>query len=140
MTDLLYQDLIMEHSREPCHCGVLDQPTHAEEGYNPLCGDQVHVSMRVEGQHIAALECQASGCAISIAAASLMAEFLQGVSVSEVSSLFESYHSMVMTGLAEESSILGDLEALVGVSQYPMRVKCATMCWHTLLSALQLTS
>lgn len=141
MSDLreLYQEVILDHYRKPRNFAALDDANRKAEGYNPLCGDRVTVYLRLDGDVVAEASFQGSGCAISTASASLMTEAVQGKTTAEVEALFEQFHQLV-TGAAEAAGgaaqDLGELEALAGVREYPVRVKCATLAWHTLHSAL----
>ncbi len=134
----LYQAIILEHSRRPHNARVIEPCTHSAEGLNPLCGDEVKVYVLVQDGRIADLAFKGQGCAISQASASLMTERLKGKLLSEVfgeARLIEA----LLTGEQEASSIaeLGDLVALEGVRQFPARIKCATLAWHTLEAALR---
>lgn len=140
MNDLreLYQEVIFDHYRKPRNCGVLDCANHQAEGYNPLCGDQVTVYLKVENGVIEDISFKGTGCAISTASASLMTEALKGKKLVEVEHLFNDFHQMIT---ASDASVprpdLGKLEALAGVHEFPARVKCATLAWHTLQAALK---
>jgi nitrogen fixation NifU-like protein len=141
MSDLreLYQELIIDHSRRPRNFKVLETADRKLEGYNPLCGDKVTVFLELEGEHVKNVSFQGSGCAISTASASVMTESVKGKTRAEVESLFDSFHQMV-TGKPPASgnaSELGKLAVFSGVSEFPARVKCATLAWHTLHAALQ---
>ena len=135
----LYQDIILDHCKRPRNFGALAGADHVAEGYNPLCGDKVKVYVSLDGDTLTGLRFEGSGCAISTASASLMTEALGGKSVAEAQELFHEVHGM-LTGdpsrAAEESESLGKLAALAGVREYPVRVKCATLAWHTLQAAL----
>jgi nitrogen fixation NifU-like protein len=141
MNDLreLYQETILDHSRRPRNFRV---PKHANleaEGHNPLCGDRVTVHLILDGARVADIGFQGAGCAISTAAASTMTEVVQGKSRAEIEALFHAYHDLV-TGKADgdrAAERLGKLAVFAGVSEFPMRVKCATLAWHTLQAALQ---
>lgn len=141
MSDLreLYQDVIFDHYKKPRNCHVLDCANHQAEGFNPLCGDQVTVFLRVDQGVITDLSFKGTGCAISTASASLMTEALKGKRVDEVQHLFDDFHQMVTTpeGTPDPDGQLGKLAVLAGVSEFPARVKCATLAWHTLQSALK---
>ena len=134
----LYRDVIVDHNRSPRNFRQIDPPRRDADGHNPLCGDKLHVYLRIDGDRIEDASFEGSGCAISVASASLMTEFLKGKSEAEALELFERMHDM-LTGeepdLADLTS-LGKLAALSGVRQYPTRVKCASLCWHTMRSAL----
>jgi nitrogen fixation NifU-like protein len=133
----LYQDVIFDHYKKPRNCHVLDCANHQAEGYNPLCGDQLTVYLKVEKGVISDLSFKGSGCAISTASASLMTEALKGKTLKEVEHLFDDFHQMVTTPESAPHPDLGKLEVLSGVSEFPARVKCATLAWHTLQSALR---
>ena len=139
MSDLreLYQDVIFDHYKKPRNCHVLDCANHQAEGYNPLCGDQLTVYLKVDNGVITDLSFKGSGCAISTASASLMTEALKGKTLKEVEHLFDDFHQMVTSSDAAPRQDLGKLEVLSGVSEFPARVKCATLAWHTLQSALR---
>lgn len=134
----LYQDLILDHGRKPRHQGVLPNATHLMRGDNPLCGDKLVLYVEVEDDCVKKASFTGEGCAISMAATSLMVEACLGKTLAEVDVIYKSFHQMLTTN--EEScadqSKLGKLQAFSGVAQYPMRVKCATLCWHTLDAAL----
>jgi len=137
MSDLrdLYQEVILDHNRHPRNFGPLPAANHRAEGNNPLCGDRVTVYLDVEGDRIRGVSFEGAGCAISTASASLMTEALKGRSVEEARSLFHGFHELVTKG-EEEGEDLGKLAVFTGVREYPMRVKCATLAWHTLMAAL----
>lgn len=133
----LYQQLIIDHGRHPRHTGCLDNPTHAAKGYNPLCGDKISMTLRVDCNVITDILFEGEGCAISQASSSLMAGFLTGKTVAEAEALFNLFQTMVTTdGDSEEFERLGKCFVLAGVKEFPMRVKCATLAWHTLINAL----
>ena len=134
MIDLkdLYQEVILDHYKNPRYATPIENPTHFANGVNPLCGDEVRLSAVVESDVIAQLSHDSVGCAICVASASLMAEATAGKSVDEFKSLSKDFYAMAKGGDID----LGKLSALAGVSQFPMRVKCATLAWHTLASAL----
>lgn len=131
----LYQEVIFDHYRSPRNAGRLEDANHEAEGYNPLCGDKVKLYLRVEGDVIRDVRFEGSGCAISTASVSLMTESLKGKRVQEARQLMRAFHDMV-TGAAPEEG-LGKLVALAGVREFPQRIKCATLAWHTLLAALE---
>ena len=131
----LYQEVIVDHSRHPRHFGTLENPTHHAEGYNPLCGDRLSLSLNIKGDMIESIAFQGVGCAISTASASLLTEFLEGKTVTEAESLFGRFHAALIEGTEELD--LGKLSVLMGVKEFPARVKCATLAWHTLHAALQ---
>ena len=138
MSDLndLYQEVILDHNRRPRNFRRIDGPSHHAEGYNPLCGDRVSVFVRVEADRISDLAFEGSGCAISKASASLMTDRLKGCTVEEARALFERFHRMVTTPTDRPVEDLGKLSALAGVREFPVRVKCASLAWHTLKAAL----
>jgi nitrogen fixation NifU-like protein len=130
----LYQEVILDNYKHPKNYGALEDATHKAHGDNPLCGDKIALHVRLKGDVVDDLRFKGLGCAISTAAASLMTEALKGRTRADVDRLFERYHAMVMgKGAADD---LGKLEAFAGVSEFPARVKCATLCWHTLKAAL----
>ena len=140
----LYQAVILDHNQKPRNYGSLDDATHVAAGHNPLCGDQLKVYVHVAGDPhalsphtvIDAIRFEGSGCAISKASASLMTSALKGKTVGEADALFEAFHALV-TGEGEgEAGKLGKLSVFGGVREFPMRVKCATLSWHTVKSAL----
>lgn len=140
MSDLrdLYQDVILEHSKAPRNYRPLAAANHKAEGYNPLCGDRFTVYLTVEGDRIQDLSFEGSGCAISKASASMMTQSLKGKTVEEAAALFERFHALV-TGHGQPGgpeAELGKLAVFSGVSEFPVRVKCATLAWHTLQAAL----
>lgn len=133
----LYQELIVDHNKNPRNYGVLADANRRAEGYNPLCGDKVTVYLHVDGDRITDVSFEGAGCAISTASASLMTQAVKGKTVAEAEQLFEAFHAMV-TGQdtsAETTERLGKLAVLAGVREYPSRVKCATLAWHTLHNA-----
>lgn len=132
----LYQDIILDHYRRPRNFGALEGASHHAAGHNPLCGDQVKVFLAVdESGNIADIRFEGAGCAISTASASLMTEAVLGGSVEEARRLFGLFHDL-LTHKAEPDGELGSLEALAGVRDLPVRIKCATLPWHTLKAAL----
>ena len=131
----LYQEVILEHSKAPRNYRQPATANRSAEGYNPLCGDHFTVFLDVEGDAIKDIGFQGSGCAISRASASMMTQLVKGKTRAEAEKLFEQFHSMV-TGGAGDGSELGKLEVFSGVCKFPARVKCATLAWHTLQSAL----
>jgi nitrogen fixation NifU-like protein len=137
----LYQEIILEHSRYPRNYGRLPQPTHHAEGYNPLCGDQVHLTLQVDGEAIRDIRFEGQSCAICKASASVMTSLVKGLPLSEVEQLYEAFHALLT---AEEPPTFSHIApkyqdyllAFGAVRNYPMRVKCATLPWHTLHAAL----
>jgi nitrogen fixation NifU-like protein len=135
----LYQEVILEHSKAPRNFRQLQNANHHAEGFNPLCGDRLTVYVDLEGDAIRDISFQGSGCAISKASASMMTQSLKGRTKQEADALFDSFRRLV-TGQPSTGSNqpdLGKLTVFSGVSEYPMRVKCATLAWHTLRAALQ---
>jgi nitrogen fixation NifU-like protein len=137
MSDLrdLYQEVILDHSRNPRHHHALGEPACHAEGHNPLCGDRVTIYARVENGTLADVSFEGGGCAISTASASLMADALKGVSVEEVATIHDQFHAL-LTGRESARDRLGKLSVFAGVAEFPIRVKCATLAWHTLRAAL----
>jgi len=136
----LYQEVIIDHNRSPRNFGKLENPTQVAEGYNPLCGDKLNLYLTTKDDLITDVSFDGSGCAISVASASLMTDSLKGKTTEEAEQLFERFHNLIMeeeTPDQEQIQSLGKLAALAGVKEYPARVKCATLCWHTLHSAIQ---
>ena len=139
MSDMreLYQEIILDHNRKPRNCGVLSCANHTADGHNPLCGDIVKVYLRITEGVIQEISFQGQGCAICTASTSLMTEAVKGKRVEEVRALYEGFHHM-LTGVAEEQGVeLGKLKVFEGVREYPVRVKCATLAWHTLSAAME---
>lgn len=132
----LYQEVVLDHCRHPRHRGTLEQPTHSAEGDNPLCGDRVRIELRLEGGTIVAAAFSGEGCAISTASASLLMDSLIGHSTSEARDLMEQFRASLVEGAPADAQVLGANAALLGVRAYPMRVKCATLAWHTAMAAL----
>ena len=131
----LYRDVIVDHNRSPRNRGELPAATHRADGDNPLCGDRLHLDVEIAGVVIRDLRFDGSGCAISTASASLMGEAVKGRTRAEVAALFAEVHRM-LTGDGHDAARLGKLAALAGVREFPARVKCASLCWHTLNAAL----
>jgi nitrogen fixation NifU-like protein len=138
MSDLtdLYQEVILDHNRRPRNFRTIASPSHHAEGYNPLCGDRLNLYVQVNGDTITDVAFEGSGCAISKASASLMTDALKGKTVSEANSLFERFHRVVTTPPDQPVEDLGKLSVLAGVREFPVRVKCASLAWHTLKAAL----
>ncbi len=135
----LYQEVILDHNKKPRNKGKLDEATNTAEGYNPLCGDHIHVYVDLEEGVIKELKFDGCGCAISTASASLMTEALKGKTIKEVQHIFEKFHSLVTDEEPDEAFFedFDSLMALSGVKEFPVRVKCATLAWHTLKEALK---
>ena len=133
----LYQEVILDHNRRPRNFGTLPEANRTAEGNNPLCGDRVTVYLRVEGDRVQDISFQGAGCAISTASASLMTEALRGKTVAEAHELFHGFHTLVTRGRDGDLEDLGKLAVFEGVREFPIRVKCATLAWHTFEAALQ---
>ena len=136
--DALYQEVLLDHYRRPRNKGELAGATGSADGRNPLCGDEVNVAVRIEGDRVAEVKFTGKGCAISQASASVMTGLVAGRSPAEIDVLFARFHDLVTGKVAsvEGDKSLGQMAAFAGVSRYPTRVKCATMSWHTLQKAL----
>jgi nitrogen fixation protein NifU and related proteins len=132
----LYREVILDHNRSPRNFGRLDPADAVADGHNPLCGDQLHLTARLTGDRLSALAFDGSGCAISVASASLMSEAVKGKTRVEVETLYRDIHALLTGHSAQASHDLGKLMALGGVREFPARVKCASLCWHTLQAAL----
>jgi nitrogen fixation NifU-like protein len=133
----LYRDVIVDHNRHPRNFGPLDPADAHADGFNPLCGDRLTVYVNLDGERIREAKFEGSGCAISVASASLLTEAVKGKSRVEVQALFDDVHTLLTQHDANvDASRLGKLAALGGVREFPARVKCASLCWHTLNAAL----
>ena len=139
MSDLndLYQEVILDHNKRPRNFRRIEPASHHADGFNPLCGDKLSLTMTIEGENITDVAFQGSGCAISKASASLMTDAVKGKSVEEARSLFERFHRMVTTPPDAPVEDMGKLSAFAGVREFPVRVKCASLAWHTLKAALE---
>jgi nitrogen fixation NifU-like protein len=133
----LYRDVILDHNRQPRNFGALEPADASVEGFNPMCGDHLTLRLRLNQDTISDIRFEGQGCAISTASASLMTEAVKGKSRGEALKLFERVHQLLTDDAAPPSEELGKLAALSGVREYPARVKCASLCWHTLASALK---
>ncbi|MFI4891156.1 MAG: Fe-S cluster assembly sulfur transfer protein SufU [Steroidobacterales bacterium] len=134
----LYRDVILDHNRKPRNFGAVDAPSARIEGFNPLCGDRLVLTLRMQDERIADIRFEGQGCAISTASASLMTEAVKGKTRAEAMAIFESMHHLLTNDAAPvDDAALGKLAALSGVREFPARVKCASLCWHTLASALR---
>ncbi|HEY7210198.1 MAG TPA: SUF system NifU family Fe-S cluster assembly protein [Bryobacteraceae bacterium] len=131
----LYQETIVDHSKRPRNRGTLAHATHAAEGHNPLCGDRLSLQLEIENGRVQNVAFQGAGCAISTASASLMTDAVKGKTPEEAESMFQKFHSL-LTEDRLPAADLGKLAVFSGVREYPMRVKCATLAWHTLRAAL----
>jgi nitrogen fixation NifU-like protein len=139
MSDLgeLYQQVILDHNRKPRNFQKLADANRTAEGFNPLCGDQIQLYVKLEDDQIRDIGFQGSGCAISRASASLMTSALKGKSAGEAEELFQRFHRLVTTDEETDPAALGKLAVFSGVREFPARVKCASLAWHTLRAALQ---
>jgi nitrogen fixation NifU-like protein len=138
MSDLtdLYQEVILDHNRRPRNFHAIADASHVAEGYNPLCGDRLTLYLKVEGEVICDVAFEGSGCAISKASASLMTDALKGSTLSDARRLFDRFHRMVTTPPDQAVEDLGKLSVLAGVREFPVRVKCASLAWHTFKAAM----
>ena len=143
MSDLrdLYQEVILDHNRSPRNFGQLAPADRTQDGHNPLCGDRLTLSLRLDGNRVLDVRFVGTGCAISKASASMMTDAIKGRTLEEATTLFEAFHAMLTTepGAPVDEAVLarlGKLAVFQGVSEYPSRVKCATLAWHTLHAAL----
>lgn len=140
MSDLrdLYQEVILDHTKRPRNFGPLEHATHRAQGYNPLCGDQLALFLDIADGRVRDVRFAGKGCAISTASASLLTEALRGKTTDEAHEMFTRFHRVVTTPPDEEVDVseLGKLAVLAGVREFPMRVKCASLAWHTLEAAL----
>jgi nitrogen fixation NifU-like protein len=141
MADLreLYQEVILDHHKKPRNFHKLEHSNRQADGYNPLCGDKISVYLRIENGLIADIGFVGVGCAISTASASMMTESLKGKTEAEARTLFEHFHQFVTnySGAQQDASTMGKLAVFSGVREYPVRVKCATLAWHTMKAALE---
>lgn len=134
----LYQEVIVDHNRSPRNFRVMADATRTLEGFNPLCGDRLTLYLKLDGERISDISFGGSGCAISVASASLMTEALKGRTVAEAEHTFNEFHGL-LTGAAAPADLaaFGKLAVLAGVREYPSRIKCATLCWHTLHALIE---
>lgn len=136
----LYQQVILEHNKKPHNFKKLDNATHDADGYNPLCGDHLHVYLHINNENIVDdLSFEGDGCAISKASASMMTQSIKGKTIDEAKELFEQFHKLVIGELdpQKQDSILGKLAIFSNIWHYPARVKCASLAWHTMKGALE---
>jgi nitrogen fixation NifU-like protein len=133
----LYQTVILDHNKRPRNFRELEAANRVADGFNPLCGDKVTVYLELEDDVVKDVGFSGSGCAISTASASLMTQSVKGRSVAEVEKIFDGFHELVTTEAAPDAASLGKLAVFSGVREFPVRVKCATLAWHTLMSALE---
>ena len=132
----LYQEVILDHNRRPRNFHAIAGASHTAEGYNPLCGDRLTLYLQVTGDTITDLSFEGAGCAISKASASMMTDALKGRTVAEADALFARFHQMVTTPPDQPVEDMGKLSSLAGVREFPVRVKCASLAWHTLKAAM----
>lgn len=132
----LYQEIIIDHGRHPRNFGALNNATYCKEGFNPLCGDKIKLYILENKQVVEKIQFEGSGCAISMASASLLTEHLRGKSIQEIQQAFDAFHRLITQKDQTQLDTLGKLSALAGVAEFPVRVKCATLAWHTLMAAL----
>ena len=141
MSDLrdLYQDVILDHGRKPRNFHAMEDASRQLEGFNPLCGDRLTLYLKIEGDRVTDISFEGAGCAISMASASLLSEILVGKTTAEVEVVFQSFHEMLTGERGEpfDEKILGKLAVFAGVCEFPTRVKCATLAWHTINGALK---
>lgn len=143
MQDLhdLYQEVILDHNKRPRNFGPLPDATQSARGHNPLCGDKLTLALKIDGERIENVAFEGSGCAISKASASLMTDAIKGRTIDEATQLFDAFHQMVTTPIDQpiDEDAVGKLAVLGGVREFPARVKCASLAWHTLKAALSNT-
>ncbi|MHB8580874.1 MAG: Fe-S cluster assembly sulfur transfer protein SufU [Ignavibacteriaceae bacterium] len=135
----LYQQVILDHNKYPRNFRKIENANHFAEGYNPLCGDKLNIYVELEGGMIKDISFQGSGCAISKASASLMSSIVKGLPVEEAEKLFENFQAVITGRITDEENIkeLGKLAVFAGVKDFPSRVKCASLAWHTMISAFK---
>jgi nitrogen fixation NifU-like protein len=138
----LYQEVILDHNKSPRNFRRMDDATRTVDGYNPLCGDHYKIFVKMDGDRIQDISFEGAGCAISKASASVMSSVLKGKSKLDAEMLFRRFHGLVTGALNAERDVesLGTLAAFAGVSEFPARVKCASLAWHTMHAALEATS
>jgi nitrogen fixation NifU-like protein len=138
MSDLsdLYQEVILDHNRRPRNFHALADASHTADGHNPLCGDRLRLYLKVENGIVSDVGFEGAGCAISKASASMMTDAIKGRTVGEIDALFERFHRMVTTPPDRPVEDMGKLSSLAGVREFPVRVKCASLAWHTLKAAM----
>ena len=132
----LYQEVILDHNRRPHNFRAIESPSAKQEGFNPLCGDRLTLYLTLEGDVIKDVAFQGSGCAISKASASLMTDALKGKSVHDARALFEQFHQMITSDPDSPPADLGKLSVFAGVREFPTRIKCASLAWHTMKAAV----
>lgn len=134
----LYQQVILDHNKNPRNFRKIEEPTHHSEGLNPLCGDHLHIYLIIENDRVADIAFQGNGCAISKSSASIMTEVLKGKSVKEAEAKFTEFHDLITGHITDEDQIeaMGKLAVFKGISDFPVRVKCASLAWHTMNAAV----
>jgi nitrogen fixation NifU-like protein len=132
----LYREVILDHNKSPRNFGRLEPADAAAAGHNPLCGDRLNITVRMDGDRVADVRFEGQGCAISVASASMMTEAVKGRSRSDIAHLYDEVHALLTQHGHAPDPMLGKLAALGGVAEFPARVKCASLCWHTLNAAL----
>jgi nitrogen fixation NifU-like protein len=135
LTDL-YQEVILDHNRRPHNFRAIESPSAKQEGYNPLCGDRLTLYLTLDGEVIKDVAFQGSGCAISKASASLMTDALKGKTVEQARALFDDFHAMITSNPETPPADLGKLSVFAGVREFPTRIKCASLAWHTMKAAV----
>jgi len=135
LTDL-YQEVILDHNRRPRNFRAIDEASRRQEGYNPLCGDRLTLYLALEGDVIKDVAFQGSGCAISKASASLMTDALKGKTIGEARQMFDEFHAMITSDPGIPAPDLGKLSVFAGVREFPTRIKCASLAWHTMKAAV----
>jgi len=136
----LYQQVIIDHTKAPRNFGKLEPCSHDAEGYNPLCGDQLHIYLQISDDDIIEdVKFEGQGCSISTASASLMTDAMKGKSIKQFEQMFDAFHDMATADMSAtpDEETLGKLAVLAGVKEFPARIKCATLCWHTMKSAIE---
>jgi len=135
----LYQQVILDHNKNPRNWGVLEDATNEAEGHNPLCGDQLHLYLILRDNKVADVKFIGNGCAISKASASVMTTLIKDKTIEEVKSLFDSFHDIVTSDsdVVLDTEKIGKLAVFAGVREFPVRVKCASLSWHTLMNAIE---
>jgi len=132
----LYQDMILSHNRSPRNKRRIEDADRVQEGFNPLCGDRLTLFLKLDGERIADVAFVGHGCAIDTASASLMTEAVKGRTLGEADALYQQFHHLILRDAPVDKAAIGKLAALAGVGEFPARVKCATLPWHTLRAAL----
>lgn len=135
----LYQQVILDHNKFPKNFKALESPTHSSEGFNPLCGDKINLTLQVEEGKVEDIGFQGSGCAISKASASVMTSLVKGKTGEEIEALFNKFLKLIKSNISEPVNFdeVGKMAVFAGVREFPVRVKCAALAWHTLMAALE---